>query len=66
MKILLTAVNKLELRLWWNYVNQINENLKNAYLALHVCDEKFFRIDFFDSSPSQNLSTKHNLRISIK
>lgn len=42
MKISLTAVNKLEVRLWWNYINQINENLKNAYLSLHVCDEKIF------------------------
>jgi len=33
----------------------MNENLKNAYLALHVCDEKYFRMDFFDSSPSKNL-----------
>uniref|UniRef100_A0A2S2PK90 Repressor of the inhibitor of the protein kinase n=1 Tax=Schizaphis graminum TaxID=13262 RepID=A0A2S2PK90_SCHGA len=33
-----------ELRLWWNYVSQMNDNLKNAHSALLVCDEKIFPI----------------------
>ncbi|XP_008180508.1 52 kDa repressor of the inhibitor of the protein kinase-like [Acyrthosiphon pisum] len=68
-----------ELRLWWNYVSQMNDNLKNAHSALLVCDEKIFPIirkllvilvtlPVTTATPerTENLSTKYNRRISLK